>query len=96
MAKRLSEMTFKSLLQRTGRTFNVGDVYVELGELLARALHALVHRLQNFFGVLLHPSEQPQKKETGLKISKLCVRLGGVPSDLFTYPSLGKLCLIST
>lgn len=36
-------------------TFNVGDVDVELGELLTRALHALVHRLQDLFGVLLHP-----------------------------------------
>lgn len=39
-------------------TFNVGDVDVELGEFFTGALHALIHRLQDFFGVLFHPSEK--------------------------------------
>lgn len=41
------------------RTFDVGDVHVELRELLTRAIHTLVHRLQDLFGVLLHPSGRP-------------------------------------
>lgn len=42
-------------------TFNVGDVDVELGEFFTGALHALVHRLQDFFRVLFHPSEKLQQ-----------------------------------
>lgn len=38
-------------------TFDVGDVDVELAELLARPLDALVHRLDDLLGVLLHPSD---------------------------------------
>lgn len=75
-------------------TFNVWDVDVELGEFFTRALHALVHRLQDLFGVLLHPSEKHNKPD--LHTSKSRVHLVGIVSDLFTYPSLGKLCLIST
>lgn len=41
-------------------TFNVGDVDVELAELLARPLDALVHRLDDLLGVLLHPSDGDQ------------------------------------
>lgn len=36
-------------------TFNICDVDVELGEFFTRALHALIHRLQNLFWVFLHP-----------------------------------------
>lgn len=38
-------------------TFDVGDVDVELAELLARPLDALVHRLDDLLGVLLHPPD---------------------------------------
>lgn len=41
-------------------TFNVGDVDIELAELLARPLDALVHRLDDLLGVLLHPSDGDQ------------------------------------
>lgn len=41
-------------------TFDVGDVDVELAELLARPLDALVHRLDDLLGVLLHPSDGDQ------------------------------------
>lgn len=36
-------------------TFNAGDVDVELDELLAGPLDTLVNRLNDLFGVLLHP-----------------------------------------
>ncbi|VCX40305.1 unnamed protein product, partial [Gulo gulo] len=36
--------------------FYVGDVHVQLSEFLARPLDALVDGLENFLGVLLHPS----------------------------------------
>lgn len=70
-------------------TFNVGDVDVELGELFTRALHALVHRLQDLFRVLLHP---PGKAATN-QIRRL---IRGLMRDPVTHPSFGKLCLIST
>lgn len=36
-------------------TFNAGDLDVELDELLAGPLDTLVNRLDDLFGVLLHP-----------------------------------------
>lgn len=37
------------------RTFNAGDIHIELGELLTGPLDALVDRLDDLLGVLLHP-----------------------------------------
>lgn len=37
-------------------TFDVGNVDVELGELFTGLVHALVNRLEDLLGVLLHPS----------------------------------------
>ena len=93
--KRLFDLNV--LLQRVAAlatrvtTFNVWDVDVELGELLARPLHALVHRLQDLFGVLLHPADK-----TITTCHNLWVHLWGSDLSFFTYPSFGKLCLIST
>lgn len=42
-------------------TFDVGDVNVELSEFLTGSLHTLVHRLQDLFGILLHPPKQRVK-----------------------------------
>lgn len=67
-------------------TFNVGDVDVELGEFLTRPLHALVHRLQDLFGVLLHPPERQRQRESQ-HVSKPCS--GSVP-DLFHSPFFGE------
>lgn len=39
-------------------TFNVGDVDVELAELLTSPLDALVDGLHDLLGVLLHPADQ--------------------------------------
>lgn len=38
-------------------TFYVGDVDVELMEFLTSPLDALVHRLHDLLGVLLHPAD---------------------------------------
>lgn len=58
--------TAQSCVRKRARTFDVGDVNVELGELLARAIHALVHRLQDLVGVLLHPPERPVTRHVTL------------------------------
>lgn len=53
-------ITLQSRVRTSGvsqNTFNVWDVDVELRQFLTRALHALVHWLQNLFGIFLHPSE---------------------------------------
>lgn len=39
-------------------TFNASDVDVELSEFLAGPLHALIHRLEDLFGVFFHPSDR--------------------------------------
>lgn len=87
--------TAQSCVRKRARTFDVGDVNVELGELLARAIHALVHRLQDLVGVLLHPPESPVTRH----VTSRDLALQTSPprsARLCTYPSLGKLCLIST
>lgn len=44
-------------LVMAGHTFNVGDVDVELPQFLTGPLNALIHRLNDLLGVLLHPSD---------------------------------------
>lgn len=85
-----------SALDKSVFTFNVWDVYVELGEFLTRALHALVHWLQNLFGVLLHPSVGSQQTGCATRFETEGTSFKGFSADLIPHPSLGKLCLIST
>lgn len=85
-----------SALDKSAFTFNVWDVYVELGEFLTRALHALVHWLQNLFGVLLHPSVTSQQTGCATRFETEGTSFQGFSADLISHPSLGKLCLIST
>lgn len=75
-------------------TFDVGDVNVELRQLFTCPLHALVHRLQDFFGILLHPAYR--EKNPFLKQINMCGVTWRIFSSFITHPSFGKLCLIST
>lgn len=62
-------------LSATRPTFDVGDVDVELAELLAGLLDALVDRLHDLPRVLLHPAEHTHTAvQTHVHTFKTCQR----------------------